>query len=185
MLSDLWAHVWPAPCTVTQNDSPSVGADLLRDWLGPVAPGWSIFFSKSCVHCIDLVSVLHVHAYRTAHFLGYIFVHCIGIIFLYCFSSFVSFFLSVRVCTAFVIVLCCRCTHLALRASFFVPKSTYCTSCTHIVNYLVRIWRTAHIKWSVDYNFSEYYFLMICGFVRGNCCSQSTPSFFVPFSLVT
>ena len=126
------------------------------------------FFSKSCVHCINLVSVLHLHAYRTAHFLGYIFVHCIGIIFLYCFSSFVSFFLSVRVCTAFVIVLCCRCTHLALRASFFVPKSTYCTSCTHIVNYLVRIWRTAHIKWSVDYNFLEYYFLMICGFVLGN-----------------
>ena len=84
MLSDLWAHVWPAPCTVTQHDSPSVGADLLRDWLGPVAPGWSIFFSlyfsvlsiffnvgvctafsKSCVHCIDQGSVLHVHAFHT------------------------------------------------------------------------------------------------------------------------
>ena len=43
IVSDLWAHLWPAPCIVTQNDSPSVGVDLLRDWLGPAAPGWSIF----------------------------------------------------------------------------------------------------------------------------------------------
>ena len=77
MLSDLWAHVWPAPCTVTQNDSPSVGVDLLRDWLGPVPPGWSIFFFFlyfcpmfffQCrgVHCIDQGSVLHVRTFRTA-----------------------------------------------------------------------------------------------------------------------
>ena len=75
--------------------------------------------------------------------------------------------------------------HCAKVLLFCFILSMYCTSSTHIVNFLVRIWRTAHIKWYVDYNFLEYYFLVICGFVRGNCCSQSTPSFLVPFALVT
>ena len=76
MLYDLWADVQLAPCTVTQNDSPSVGADLLRDWLGPVPPGWSffsfyfsflgVFFNVWSLHCIDQGSVLHVYALRTA-----------------------------------------------------------------------------------------------------------------------
>ena len=75
MLSDLWAHVWPAPCIVTQNDSPSVGADLLRDWLGPVAPGWSIFFNifslryslqRRGVHCLVNHVALHSSGFCTA-----------------------------------------------------------------------------------------------------------------------
>ena len=45
MLSDLWALVRPALRIVAQHDSPPIGTDLLRDWLGLAAPGWSIFFS--------------------------------------------------------------------------------------------------------------------------------------------
>ena len=37
MLSDLLAHLRPAPCIVAQNGSPTVGGDLLRDWLEPDA----------------------------------------------------------------------------------------------------------------------------------------------------
>ena len=144
------------------------------------------------MHYIDQGSVLHVHAFRTTHvwvtFLCTTWVAFFFIVFPFTYHFFLVYGVhcfGASMCTAFVIVLCCRCTHFALRASFFVPKSMYCTSCTHIVNFLVRIWRTAHKKWFVDYNFLEYYYLMICGFVHGNCCSQSTPSFFVPFSLVT
>lgn len=137
MLYDLWAHVRPAPCTVTQNDSPFVGADLLRDWLGPTHLGGQFFsfvsfstlghallFSKSSVHCIDLVSVLHVHAFRTACVLRYIFVHCIGIIFLYCFSSYVYPFFLVYGCA----LLLCPYAH-CIRHSPVLQVYTICTAC--------------------------------------------------------
>ena len=57
--------------------------------------------------------------------------------------------------------------HCAKVLLFCFILSMYCTSCTHIVNFLVGIWRTAHIKWSVDYNFLENYYLMIYGLFVG------------------
>ena len=93
----------PAPCIVTQNDSPSVGVDLLRDWLGTGAPVVVNFFlcifylkyffsmqgrallSKPSLQCIDQGSVLNVHAFRTTH-----------------------------VCTALIRVLYFMCTHSVL-----------------------------------------------------------------------
>ena len=105
--------------------------------------------SKPSSHCIDQGSVLHVHPFRTTHIrtalirvLYFMCTHSVLHMFalhfcaldwqhlsLLFFPLTQHFFQCTSVhcfvasmCTAFVIVLCCMCTHFALRASSFCQK---------------------------------------------------------------
>ena len=107
---------------MAQNDSPSMGADLLRDWLGPAAPGRSIFslhflssifsnvghalLSKSFVHYIDQGYVLHVHAFCTTHVCA-TFLCTAWVAFLFIVFPLTYRFSSVQVCTALLACVPC------------------------------------------------------------------------------
>ena len=133
----------PAPCTVAQNGSPTVGADLLRDWLGPTAPGvvnfffvFSVMYFFQCrgVHCLvnhsctALIRVLYCMCMHSALHVQFTFFGVFALMysffkfrFVYCFVGYVKTSFD-RFCTAFVHNLHCTRPVCILYDNFITSK---------------------------------------------------------------
>ena len=148
--------------------------------------------SKTTLYCICQGSVLHVHAFRTTHVCATFLCTALEAFFFIVFPSYVSFFSSVRVCTA-LLPLCALHSSWSCAAGVHIlhcVHASLCESCDWLCQRcglhglqlrttsgalilllctarkcfsLCFILSTTHIKWSVDYNFLENYYLMICG----------------------